>query len=62
MLRNEIQVDRKSRFGICIFMGNLSASVATKSKNAKYMAISSTQAEYMALSERLNWWLGPDNC
>ena len=43
--------DRKSHFGICMFIGDCSASIATKSKKAKCMAISSTEAEYLALCE-----------
>jgi hypothetical protein len=46
-----IHDDRKSHFGICMFIGNFSASIATKSKKAKCMAISSTEAEYLALCE-----------
>jgi len=46
-----IHDDRKSHFGTCMFIGDFSASVATKSRKAKCMAISSTEAEYLALCE-----------
>jgi hypothetical protein len=46
-----IHDDRKSHFGVCMFIGDFSASIATKSKKAKCMAISSTEAEYLALCE-----------
>lgn len=46
-----IHDDRKSHFGTCMFIGSLSGSIATKSRKAKCMAISSTEAEYLALCE-----------
>ena len=46
-----IHDDRKSHYGTCMFIGENSASFATKSRKAKSVTVSSTEAEYMALSE-----------
>jgi len=43
--------DRKSQFGISIHINNSSGSCITISKKAKLFALSSTEAEYLALFE-----------
>ena len=43
--------DRKSHYGFSIHLNNLSGSCITVSKKAKLLALSSTEAEYLALFE-----------
>ena len=43
--------DRRSQFGISIHLINLSGPCITISKKAKLLAVSSTEAEYLALFE-----------
>jgi hypothetical protein len=44
-------VDRKSHYGIALFIGDRSAAIVAKSKKGKCMANSTTEAEYLALGE-----------
>jgi hypothetical protein len=51
--------DRKSQFGISIHINNSSGSCISISKKAKLLALSSTEAEYLALFEasKMIMWL-----
>jgi len=51
-------LDRKSQYGISTYMNSKSGSCITLSKNSKFIALSYTEAEYIALFEaKIIIWL-----